>query len=45
MDTEQMPADVVSNYYESKAAHTMYIGEVINIVCGGPCTASKTQGE
>lgn len=45
MDTEQMPADVVSDYYEGEAAHTMYIGEVIDIVCGWPCTVSKTQGE
>ena len=36
MDTAQMPADVVSDHYESEAAHTMYIGEVVDIVCGEP---------
>lgn len=36
LDTAQMPADVIENYYVSEAAHTMYIGEVVDIVCGEP---------
>lgn len=35
LDTAQMPAEVVSAYYTSEAAHTMYIGEVIDIVGDG----------
>ena len=31
MDTAQMPAEVVSDYYVDEAAHTMYIGEVIDV--------------
>lgn len=32
LDTTTMPADVVKGYYESEAPHTMYIGEVIDII-------------
>lgn len=32
LDTAQMPAGVVSSYYAEEAAHTMYIGEVVDIV-------------
>lgn len=32
MDTSAMPADVVAAYYETEAAHTMYIGEVIDVI-------------
>lgn len=36
LDTAQMPADVVSAYYTSEAAHTMYIGEVVDIIGNDP---------
>ena len=32
MDTAQMPADVVSACYEDEPAHTMYVGEVIDMI-------------
>ena len=32
LDTAQMPAEVVSSYYAEEAAHTMYIGEVVDII-------------
>ena len=32
LDAAQMPAEVVSNYYAEEAAHTMYIGEVVDII-------------
>lgn len=32
LDTAQMPAGVVSSYYAEEAAHTMYIGEVVDII-------------
>lgn len=32
LDTAQMPAGVVSTYYVDEAAHTMYIGEVVDII-------------
>ncbi len=32
LDTAAMPADVVSDYYETEAPHTMYIGEVLQIL-------------
>lgn len=38
MDTAQMPAEVISSYYADEAAHTMYIGEVVDIICG-ECSA------
>lgn len=35
LDTAQMPAEVVSTYYTTEAAHTMYIGEVVDIIGDG----------
>lgn len=32
LDTAVMPRDVVQDFYETEAAHTMYIGEVIDII-------------
>lgn len=32
MDTAAMPADVVADFYENEAAHTMYIGEVTDVI-------------
>lgn len=32
LDTAAMPADVASVYYEKGAPHTMYIGEVVDIL-------------
>lgn len=32
MDVTAMPEDVAADYYETEAAHTMYIGEVIDIL-------------
>ena len=32
MDTNAMPADVVKDFYGSEDAHTIYIGEVIDII-------------
>ena len=32
MDTQNMPKDVIENYYASEAPHTMYIGEVIGTI-------------
>lgn len=32
MDTAAMPADVVADFYEIEAAHTMYIGEVTDVI-------------
>lgn len=32
LDTAQMPAQVVSTFYATEAAHTMYIGEVVEIL-------------
>ena len=32
LDTAAMPSDVVERYYKTEAPHTMYIGEVINII-------------
>ena len=32
LDTAAMPTDVVHSYYDSEAPHTMYSGEVIDIV-------------
>lgn len=32
MDTNAMPADVVKDFYGSEEAHTIYIGEVIDII-------------
>ena len=32
LDTAQMPTKVVSTYYTSEAAHTVYIGEVVDII-------------
>ena len=40
MDPAQMPSQVVSAFYASEAAHTMYVGEVIAIVHGA--TPSQT---
>ena len=34
MDTESMPADVVKTFYTTEAAHTMFIGEVVDIIEG-----------
>ena len=34
LDTAAMPAEVVHNFYEEEAAHTMYIGEVVDIIEG-----------
>lgn len=41
LDTAQMPAEVVSTYYTSEAAHTMYIGEVVGIISDGPVSGEK----
>lgn len=35
MDTNAMPADVVKDFYRSEDAHTVYIGEVIDIIRSG----------
>lgn len=32
MDVSAMPADVVKTFYETEAAHTVYIGEVVDII-------------
>lgn len=32
MDVSAMPEDVAADYYETEAAHTMYIGEVIDML-------------
>ncbi len=32
LDTAVMPQDVVADYYAAEAPHTMYIGEVIDII-------------
>lgn len=36
MDTTAMPNEVIQDYYTKETAHTMYIGEVIEIVENGP---------
>ena len=33
-DTAPMPEDVISAYYKTEAAHTMYIGQVIDVIKG-----------
>ena len=32
LDLNQMPEDVIKNYYETEAPHRMYIGEVVQII-------------
>ena len=32
LDTEAMPAEVVQEYYSEDAPHTMYLGEVVEII-------------
>lgn len=32
LDTSNMPEDVIKTYYETEAAHRMYIGEVVRII-------------
>ena len=34
LDTAQMPAEAVAKYYTQEAPHTMYIGEVVDILRG-----------
>lgn len=34
LDTSAMPQDAVANYYETEAPHTIYIGEVVEIIKG-----------
>ena len=31
MDINSIPADIIANYYETEAPHTMFIGEVMDI--------------
>lgn len=35
LDTSVMPRDVAEDFYETEAAHTMYIGEVMEIIESG----------
>lgn len=35
LDTAAMPADVVAAFYETEAAHTMYVGEVLKVIANG----------
>lgn len=32
LDASAMPADVVENFYRTEAPHTMYIGEVLDVI-------------
>lgn len=32
LPTENMPAEVIENYYDEELPHTMYVGEVIEII-------------
>ncbi len=32
LDTAAMPAEVVADYYETEAPHTMYIGQVMEVI-------------
>lgn len=34
LDISNMPEDIVNTYYTAEAAHTMYIGEVVDIIEG-----------
>ena len=36
-----MPTEVVSTYYTSEAAHTVYIGEVVDIISDASVSGEK----